>query len=88
MKSPPRLDVYSPRKVDFDREERTLRTLVGVAFRHRNGDGYNIVINGNTAVHNELVLFLPYGHDSRPAGKSRPTQSAPATAPLAPPDDG
>ena len=91
MENPPRLDVYSPRKVDFDGEERTLRTLVGVAFRHRNG--YNIVINENIAVRNELALFPPDNgpdgdHDSRPAGKGRASQPEPATKTPAPPDDG
>ena len=93
MENPPRLDVYSPRKVDFDGEKRTLRTLVGVAFRHRNGDGYNIVINENIAVSNELVLFPPdsridAGRDSRPPVAGRTPQPEPATATPAPPDDG
>ncbi|MCY3814053.1 MAG: hypothetical protein OXH15_19880 [Gammaproteobacteria bacterium] len=93
MENPPRLDVYSPRKVDSAGEKRTLRTLVGVAFRHRNGDGYNIVINENIAVSNELVLFPPdrrtdADHDSQPSVARRTPQPEPATPTPAPPDDG
>ena len=84
MENPLKLDVYSPPKIDFDGEERTLRTLVGVAFRHRNGDGYNIVINENIAVSNELVLFPPDSRtdadrDSRPPVTGRTPQHEPAT---------
>lgn len=94
MELPPRLDVFSTRTASINGEERTLRTRVGAAFRHRNGDGYNIVINENIAVANELVLFPPEDRDAdRPPSRTRSaprrTAQPPAPAPVQQPrDDG
>ena len=89
--SHPRLNIFSSRKVVINGVERTLRTRVGVAFRHRNGDGYNFLIDKNIAVSNELVLFPPRDLPTDPDRKSPPDPQRRDVAPDVPPlpvDDG
>ncbi|WP_174888659.1 hypothetical protein [Candidatus Hamiltonella defensa] len=66
--SKPTFNVYIAEETDFNPEveKKTYWTKVGVAFRHKEKPGLNIIFTPGIAVSGKLVLLEPKEEDASP----------------------